>query len=625
MANFEIPENPEFSTVMRRLETTDPAAAELFNAMFERLLNNDVAIIAGTIPVGDAEKLGSKTSEEWQTKLDNIQTTSQGNLSQVGWYRVAETTGGHNGSLFLRIGNLYNTGGCEEHTLFFNNSHNNIEFIPFSCKSTLARVFTKVRYTRDNGKRYLEVYYALDVNNPCVFSVFGQDSTGSGIFKAIAPTLTSETVDGVVVTCEYDIPTNASPVNSLDLYNTVRANLSKIGWYRVAIYDKSPYGINGTHASSCTLIIRKTANNNNSQYTKVNVRLAGNSLIDFKCIDNKNTSNTQFIDKIRYTKDTENQTAYIEIYYNTTSSNDVAFTIVDGFDGIKEWKTIDPVLTEDTVDGVAVVTTYDIDKDVNIVTTVDMIDYAEMGVSFSPNDASGTTLNELLQSFYDRAKNTSVSYARVNVTDGSGELYGGTWLIENYKITSLYGCQRAIKYGGSSGDSPIVRERSLYNGQWSSFMTVGKEIKSPEQVVVKVDSTNSVPNTYIEFRHYGEAYGCLGFDKVDNPVVYSGTLGVKKLFHEGNKPSGSYIGNGSATQRTITIGGIGSALLIKSEKGTALIPRSATGFGIVTTGKVFKGFDGSHCWFDNDIRVLKIQTDDELLNANGITYTYYSL
>ena len=41
MANFDIPEKPVFNTEMRRLEPTDPAAAELFNGMFEQLLEND--------------------------------------------------------------------------------------------------------------------------------------------------------------------------------------------------------------------------------------------------------------------------------------------------------------------------------------------------------------------------------------------------------------------------------------------------------------------------------------------------------------------------------------------------------------------------------------------------------
>jgi len=41
MANIFVPEAPDFSTVMRQLEQTDPAAAELLNIMFARLIQND--------------------------------------------------------------------------------------------------------------------------------------------------------------------------------------------------------------------------------------------------------------------------------------------------------------------------------------------------------------------------------------------------------------------------------------------------------------------------------------------------------------------------------------------------------------------------------------------------------
>lgn len=41
MAKFQIPEEPSFSTLMRKLETTDPAHADLFNTMFQQLLEND--------------------------------------------------------------------------------------------------------------------------------------------------------------------------------------------------------------------------------------------------------------------------------------------------------------------------------------------------------------------------------------------------------------------------------------------------------------------------------------------------------------------------------------------------------------------------------------------------------
>lgn len=41
MSDFLIPDNPEYSVEMRKLEVTDPAHADLFNAMFAQLLEND--------------------------------------------------------------------------------------------------------------------------------------------------------------------------------------------------------------------------------------------------------------------------------------------------------------------------------------------------------------------------------------------------------------------------------------------------------------------------------------------------------------------------------------------------------------------------------------------------------
>ena len=42
MANFEIPDTPEFNSEMRQLEETDPAYAPTFNALFSQLLVNDI-------------------------------------------------------------------------------------------------------------------------------------------------------------------------------------------------------------------------------------------------------------------------------------------------------------------------------------------------------------------------------------------------------------------------------------------------------------------------------------------------------------------------------------------------------------------------------------------------------
>lgn len=44
MANFDIPDNPEFSSELRKFETTDPAHADLFNEVTEKLFTNELAL-----------------------------------------------------------------------------------------------------------------------------------------------------------------------------------------------------------------------------------------------------------------------------------------------------------------------------------------------------------------------------------------------------------------------------------------------------------------------------------------------------------------------------------------------------------------------------------------------------
>lgn len=42
MTNHEIHEPKDFSEEIRKLQTSDPAHADTFNPLFERLINNDV-------------------------------------------------------------------------------------------------------------------------------------------------------------------------------------------------------------------------------------------------------------------------------------------------------------------------------------------------------------------------------------------------------------------------------------------------------------------------------------------------------------------------------------------------------------------------------------------------------
>lgn len=178
--------------------------------------------------VGDAASLGGETATQWQTKIDNIQTTSRATLSTAGWYRVAaitNITAGDTSDYYnlFRLACRYGSSGGVSGALLVGRVAGKCTIDPLGITCNGAIPFTKIRVTNDGIKDYIEVYYSFNVTNACAFSVNGL-SANYGTYKAwkaITPTLTEETVDGVTVTTTYDIPANASPVTDLDLADLV--------------------------------------------------------------------------------------------------------------------------------------------------------------------------------------------------------------------------------------------------------------------------------------------------------------------------------------------------------------------------------------------------------------------
>lgn len=90
--------------------------------------------------------------------------------------------------------------------------------------------------------------------------------------------------------------------------------------------------------------------------------------------------------------------------------------------------------------------------------------------------------------------------------------------------------------------------------------------------------------------------------------------------HTGNKPTGSYTGNGDATSRTIETGGFGHAVLITSNNGMALLTRKSGLYGGSSELNALDYNDGHFA--DGNIVVASTLSQ---LNANGVTYTYQVL
>ena len=96
------------------------------------------------------------------------------------------------------------------------------------------------------------------------------------------------------------------------------------------------------------------------------------------------------------------------------------------------------------------------------------------------------------------------------------------------------------------------------------------------------------------------------------------------ILHTGNKPIGSYTGNGSAAARTVEAGGLNSnALLIRNvTNGRSVIVMYAGAVALHSDGTVV-GYPYGTAQYNNNI--LTLATADADFNANGITYTYQVL
>ena len=124
--------------------------------------------------------------------------------------------------------------------------------------------------------------------------------------------------------------------------------------------------------------------------------------------------------------------------------------------------------------------------------------------------------------------------------------------------------------------------------------------------------TDEATNTYTNI---GIGDGRIGIAKFSN-----GNLSMYgDVLHTGNKPTGSYTGNGSATSRTINTGGIGSELLFRCGGEVGLF--SKYGGVVFNSGmsQVFY-FTAEEMKFENG--VLTLATASVYVNDNGGSYEY---
>ena len=102
-------------------------------------------------------------------------------------------------------------------------------------------------------------------------------------------------------------------------------------------------------------------------------------------------------------------------------------------------------------------------------------------------------------------------------------------------------------------------------------------------------------------------------------LFYPDGSASREILHTGNKPSGSYTGNGSATSRTIDVGGIGSVLHVRGYGNSGIVMPSGAIF-VPYTGGAPVVFGNSEMAYANG--KLTITSTNNAVNRSGETYTY---
>ena len=150
------------------------------------------------------------------------------------------------------------------------------------------------------------------------------------------------------------------------------------------------------------------------------------------------------------------------------------------------------------------------------------------------------------------------------------------------------------------------------------FTTDGGRVTKDGASPLELEST-SATSVWGSFYSTLGYLGRLGFSAKETPAFMTTDGGIKELLHTGNKPTGTYTGNGSATERNINIGGTGDFLLIREYDYITIV---SYGGGVT--------FNPSSGTFDyipkTQIRfgggILTLATTNSGANYNGVTYTY---
>lgn len=161
----------------------------------------------------------------------------------------------------------------------------------------------------------------------------------------------------------------------------------------------------------------------------------------------------------------------------------------------------------------------------------------------------------------------------------------------------------------------------------------------------KFDKTGGMVEGSVDFRHVDNGHGSVGKnhsatadygthmmdvakDGKTAKVSVSALLGlltytdvdgnIRDIYHEGNKPFGSYVGNGSTDERVIETGGIGRLAIVYNIYYFSFVtPEGALVINL--TEGTFRWIESTKVFFLSN---FKLNTNNVAFNENGTEYFY---
>ena len=513
-------EAPTSITLEMYIGLTEAAEAVTFNVLPVEGVYVPVEsfneVLAGTTPVGDSNKLGGKGASDWQSSIDDIQTTKNTIFTNAGWYRVAKISGSDENYCKLAIVKQWASNGSETHVIEYIQTYTNRVLKSTFDSVSNGQSIKKARVTTEGTDRYIEIYYdsGATIKNWMVWSVSDNVSLDTANrWYAIDAVQTSETVSGVTVEVTYDIPANASPFTTVG--GTIDGNLEVIG--------------------------NKIALKNSAK--AVGMRVYENGTAEF---------------------------------YDYTNAKNIFRNTADGTNTFNGIATGNLPLSGGAING---------------------------GMRIETADSAPFAL-----------KNTSTSGGRILIDFYSAGVQQGLLGFngkDNPTFRTTGGANNTLLHSGNVGSYALpVNGGGTVDG-WL-------EVKGGYQGPLSINSTTDDILVVLPFMKKGVMQGALGMLDKNNPIFLDVDGNGKTLLHTGNKPTGSYIGNGDATQRVINLGAIGNVCVVYNTDTT---------LGLVfVTSKGCYLLDGSRyedmSFLNGNLYIMSARDN---VNKSGTTYYYQVL